>query len=46
MEIPGSLYLGGSESRNGPQTFKKIMNNCCGCEEKSFVVGTPIMMKV
>jgi hypothetical protein len=46
MEIPGNIYLGGSESRNRPQTTVKMTNNCCGCDEKSFVVGTPITMKV
>ena len=43
MEIPGNIYLGGSESRcNGGHC--RWRNVCCGCDEKSFVAGTPIII--
>jgi hypothetical protein len=43
MEIPGNVYLGGSESRCKPWTGPcQIKNMCCGCDERSFVIGTPI----
>ena len=44
MITHGNIYLGGSESRcNGGHCPYK--NVCCGCDEKSFVIGTPKFLK-
>lgn len=40
------IFLGGSEERCAPWTKCDTGNFCCGCDEKSFVIGTPIKIEV
>lgn len=40
------IFLGGSEDRCAPWTRCDSANFCCGCDEKSYVIGTPIKIKV
>ena len=46
MHNHGSLFLGGSEGRCRPWTQCRTPNNCCGCDEKSFLVNTPAAITV
>jgi hypothetical protein len=46
MQNIASMHLGGSEGRCRPWTHCSFTNNCCGCDEKSFVGGTPVVVKV
>lgn len=46
MQNIASMHLGGSEGRCRPWTRCSFTNNCCGCDEKSFVAGTPASVKV
>lgn len=44
----GSIYLGGIEIRCAPGMQGKcpIENTCCGCDEESFVLNTPVKVNV
>lgn len=46
MHNVASVYLGGSEGRCKPWTTCKHGNNCCGCDEKSFITGSPALFSV
>lgn len=46
MHNVASVYLGGSEGRCRPWTTCRHANNCCGCDEKSFVTGSPALFAV
>lgn len=46
MHNVASLYLGGSETRCRPWTTCRHANNCCGCDEKSFIFGSPALFAV
>jgi hypothetical protein len=46
MQNIRSMHLGGSEGRCRPWTQCKYDNNCCGCDERSFVAGTPAAVNV
>ena len=41
METPGNIYLGGSETRCSAGVCRHG-STCCGCDEKSYITGTPI----
>ena len=46
MQNLRSMHLGGSEGRCRPWTKCSYSNTCCGCDEKSFVTGTPAKVSV
>lgn len=46
VENFGMIYLGGSEGRCRPWTKCDLSNICCGCDERSFVVKSPIVLHV
>ena len=46
MTTAANVFLGGIEERCKPFTKCTHKNWCCGCDEKSFVVGTPLPLNV
>jgi hypothetical protein len=46
VENFGMFYLGGSEGRCRPWTRCDLSNICCGCDERSFVLHTPLLLHV
>ena len=46
MPVAANIFLGGIEERCKPFTRCQLKNCCCGCDEKSFVQGTPLAVDV
>eukprot|EP01042_Synura_sphagnicola_P002183 gene2183-2609_t len=45
LDMIGNIFLGGGESRCIPWTRCNVPYFCCGCDEKSFVSNSPILVR-